>query len=409
MNMNSGNGNLSFMIHTFPYYSMTFVVNELEELRAMGVDFKIYAVRRPVKEELVPEQGKYLGETIYMTDSGILKIVRTNAAAFIKNPPRYIIVFFYLVFRREVYFKEKMRSLFYFLLSVSFYPRVKNDNITHIHVHTLSGVAVAALVLFKLYGVPYSLTAHGTDIFVERVLLKEKISHAVFTRVGTQYNRNYLMGFFKEGFQPSVVSMPFGIDVGRFDGFPRRERVGPLRILNVGRLVWQKAQGLLLQACAHVKERGVSFRLTIIGEGDRRAELESLLDRLGLGDFVSMPGRLDESSIARMYGEADVFVLSSISEGFGIVILEAMACGLPVIAPALHGIPEIIEDGVDGRLFETDSMRALSEALMEMEGDAEKRYRLGKAAQRKVRENYRLAVSVSRFHELLVDCLWEKS
>jgi glycosyltransferase involved in cell wall biosynthesis len=237
---------------------------------------------------------------------------------------------------------------------------------------------------------------------VERVLVAEKVQGARFTRVGTARNRDHLQTLLPGGASAAIHVVPFGVDLERVPPRPASPEGSPvLRLLNVGRLVWQKGQDTLLDACALLQEAGLGFHLTIVGEGEERAALEERRRRLGLEQAVSMPGAWSAERVFAAYAEADLFALSSVSEGFGLVLVEAMASGLPVVAPALPGMDEIVTDGVDGRLVPARSARDLADAVLELARDPEKRRRFAQEGAAKARARYDNRTVVSRFSGLL--------
>jgi glycosyltransferase involved in cell wall biosynthesis len=141
----------------------------------------------------------------------------------------------------------------------------------------------------------------------------------------------------------------------------------------------QKGFDLLLKAFAKTRQDFPQWRLVIWGEGSDRAELEAERDRLGLQDCVEMPGITSRPGI--WVETADAFVLSSRYEGWGIVLLEAMAAGIPVLSfDCQWGPREMVDDGRDGLLVENGSVDALAAGLIRLLGDEELRARLGKAA-----------------------------
>jgi glycosyltransferase involved in cell wall biosynthesis len=168
---------------------------------------------------------------------------------------------------------------------------------------------------------------------------------------------------------PNPVDLPA---VGR----PRR---GGHQLVAVGRLVPQKGFDLLLKAFAKTRHDFPQWRLVIWGEGADRVELEAERDRLGLQGCVEMPGITSRPGI--WVETADAFVLSSRYEGWGIVLLEAMAAGLPVLSfDCQWGPREMVEDGKDGLLVENGKIDALAAGLIRLFGDEELRHRLGTAA-----------------------------
>lgn len=143
--------------------------------------------------------------------------------------------------------------------------------------------------------------------------------------------------------------------------FPGR---GP-HVLAMGRLTQQKGFDLLLQAIAAVRAAGVPARLTIVGVGELEAALREQATGLGLADAVDLVGFQEQPE--RYFAHADVFVLSSRYEGMPNVVLESLACGLPVIAfDCPHGVSELVRDGVNGRLLPPEDVPALTAALLDV-------------------------------------------
>lgn len=402
--MNTEKTRIAYLIHTFPLYSTTFITNEIDEMRRQGAVLNLFAVQCPGPSEYPDNFRRFYDETTYLFPIKLFKFVTRIIEAIIKRPILFIRTFYEAITWGTLSFKDRTRTIMHFIEALYFYPDLARAGYHHLHVHFLSGGASIALFLNRLYGINYSLTAHGTDIFVEKVLLREKISHSKFTRVGTEYNRKYLYALFPEGCKTSIEVIPFGIDINAIPKPAGRSvQNSGIRLLNVGRLTWQKAQDLLLEACAVLKNEKIEFSLVIVGEGELRPLLEKKIDKLGLSGNVSMPGKMSESHVLKEYHSADIFILSSVSEGFGVVLLEAMASGLAVIAPSLNGIPEIIEDGVNGRLFTPGSVNELALIIKELAEDSEKRMRFAEAGFRKVKESFQLSDSVSRFYQTLTD------
>jgi glycosyltransferase involved in cell wall biosynthesis len=186
-----------------------------------------------------------------------------------------------------------------------------------------------------------------------------------------------------------------------------RERRGGNLLVAVGRLVPQKGFDLLLDAFAVVAPNFPAWTLVIWGEGKERSRLERKRDALGLRDRVRLPGVTERSGI--WVETADAFVLSSRFEGWGIVLLEAMAAGLPAVSfDCEWGPRDMIEDGVDGILVPREDVAALARALARVLDDAGLRERLGAAARASARRFAPEAV-VARWDELVEEALRTRS
>ena len=163
----------------------------------------------------------------------------------------------------------------------------------------------------------------------------------------------------------------------------------PLRILFVGRLREFKGIHHLIDALARLHSRsGASCELRIAGYGPWQGRLESQIERLGLGGTVRLLGRLDEAGVTAEMQSAHVFVNPSFGEGMPNAVLEAMACGLPVVLSDIEPHREMIEDGVEGVIVPLRDPEALAVALEGLLNDPERRARLGEAARRRVMQQF---------------------
>jgi glycosyltransferase involved in cell wall biosynthesis len=165
-------------------------------------------------------------------------------------------------------------------------------------------------------------------------------------------------------------------------------------VLCVGRLAREKAQRGLLDAFASVLEQGVDAELRIVGEGPERPHLEAAVAALGLAGRVTLPGAVAEEAIPAELAAADVFALSSVVEGLPVVLMEAMAHGVPVVAPRLAGIPELVEHERTGLLYAPTDWTGLAEHLVRLLRRPEERDRLAKEARVRVAEEFEIGRAV---------------
>ena len=348
---------IAYVLHIFPKLSETFVAGELAELQRRGVEVRILSLLPP-REELQHE------------------IIRRARLTEITT---------YDVTK----FAEVIRA---------FKPQI-------LHAHFATEATAKARELSLLCGVPYTFTAHGYDIhrkppadFRERALT----AGAVVTV--SDANADYIVNSFTVP-RDHVRVIPCGVDTDEFCPTTQTDVTTgePPWIVCVARHVAVKNLGLLLDACAELRGRGVKFRCAMIGDGPLHEELKQARDKLELANIVEMPGAMDQRGILKWWQRAAVGVLSSENEGMPVCLMEAAACGVPVVATHVGGVPELVRDGETGLLTPAGDAGALATALKRILGDTELRQRMSEVARRRAVEQF----SVTRQVDSLL-ALWTK-
>jgi len=220
---------------------------------------------------------------------------------------------------------------------------------------------IPALLTKKLLKIPFLIYGRGTDVYdpdwFAKLTIKTIIKNADSVIALTSDMKKAMQAIYDRDI--SVISN--GIELNNYTNEPPVQNVGgsEKRILFVGRLHPIKGVQYLLQAMQIVHAEMPDVRLILVGDGEEREYLESLTDRLEIRGCVEFAGRVPHEKIQGYLGQADVFVLPSLSEGFPNVILEAMAWGLPIVASRVGGIPDIMMNNTNGFLVEvkdTDDM-----------------------------------------------------
>lgn len=192
-----------------------------------------------------------------------------------------------------------------------------------------------------------------------------------------------------------VRTIPNGIDVGRFaDRGPRPH--GPAIL--VARLSPEKDVETLLRAVSLVVREDPGFRLEIAGDGPCMPALRQTANALGLDEYVRFLGQVRDVPV--VLGRAGLFVLSSLSEGISLTLLEAMASGLPVVATRVGGNPEVVADSETGLLVPASNPAALAAALLRLRRDSDEAARMGKAARRRVEERFDVRRMVAQYEQM---------
>jgi glycosyltransferase involved in cell wall biosynthesis len=354
---------VGYVLRKFPVLSETFILNELLELEARGVPLHIISLMRPNDPRFHEDLPKLKARISYLPD-GLGKLLRYQRRLARSDRGRYTRAFLYAAAR------GKPRLLRRFLEAGFVANEARRLGLKHLHAHFANRPATVALLASKMTGIPFSFTAHATDIFKHKVdakALARKIEAACFVVTVSEFNKAYLQRVTRVA-DGKVVRVYNGISLDRFapnGGPPLR----PFRILCVARLVEKKGIPILIEACRLLRDRGVSFRCDIVGKGGLRPQLQSLIKQRGLQKHVFLLGPHSQLEVLERYRSAHLYVLPCIvgsdgnREGLPVSIVEALACGLPVVTTPVTGIPEVVRDRHNGLLVRPGDAQSLAEAI----------------------------------------------
>lgn len=281
--------------------------------------------------------------------------------------------------------------------------RARKASVGHIHCHFAHAPATLAMYAALQLGIPFSFVGHANDLFQRRTLLRRKLQRARFVSCISAWHRDFYCSI-----EPGAASrcrvIRCGVDTGTWGesgtgADPDRGR----KLLTVGRLVEKKGIDTLIRALAVLQTAdGTPWSLQIVGDGPFRAAWEALAKELGCAPRVDWRGAQDNAEVRRLMGGAGLFVLPCRADaqgdrdGIPVVLMEAMASGLPAVAGDLPAIRELVQDGVTGRLVEGGSTDQLARVLRELSEDAALRGRLARAGRRRVEEEFSLTENVQR-------------
>jgi glycosyltransferase involved in cell wall biosynthesis len=305
--------------------------------------------------------------------------------------------------------------LFYFAEAMPVWRAARRRRIRHLHAVFGDVASDVALLVSRYAGEPWtwSMAIHGPDEFfdVRGTNLADKVAAARFVIAISDFGRSQLMTVSDEQRWDDIHVVRCGLEPNAFPiADPSREpnSIEP-HIVCVGRLTHVKGQALLIEAVAELRARGIQARLTLVGAGPKRADLEQLTNRLGLQDQVVFAGAVGQDEIQSIYRSADVFCLPSLAEGLPVVFMEAMALEVPVIASRITGIPELVEDGRTGLLVTPARLDQLVEALARLLADGSLREQLTTEGRKKVLSEFDVNSSAAKLREIFASRLAEQS
>lgn len=398
---------IAYILKMYPRFSETFIVNEILELERQGVEVIIYSLRKPDDGRFHAKLAQVKASVIYAPQYPDKEPERVEAAQdylYARYPVPYLRWHEYALSRGNPYAVKRFQQ------ACVIAAHLLQNPVHAMHAHFASSAARVANYIHGMIGLPYSITAHAKDIYHQDVRpesLRKKMQDARFVVTVSQYNQHYLQNLL--GDAPADIRCLYnGIDLGRFrpDAASSSQ---PNLILGVGRLVEKKGFDTLIRACAILQEQGVDFQCHIIGKGGLRKELAALIAELNLDQRVQLLGAKPQDGVLAAYKEAAVFALPCVigsdgnRDGLPTVLLEAMAAGLPAVSTPVTGIPEIIDDGENGRLVPPGDAAALAEALAEMLQNPQQRRQMALAARQKVEHLFDVRLNVAQLHKWLAE------
>jgi glycosyltransferase involved in cell wall biosynthesis len=404
--MNGKTPSIIYINGTYPGLTTTFIDREVMALRSMGVRLQILSIRQPWTK-LSAEQEALRKDVTYLLPVKWLPLIISHLSYALTKPKHFFSTLVYLLTRPHPSLRARLMTLIHFVEGVYAAYMLRHTPGQHLHAHFIDRAATVALVASRLLGIPYSVTAHASDIYVNPVLLKEKLTNAKFASTCTAYNRSYLSQFGKDLFNHKLLCIYHGLELERYVN-EQHTRTGRPIILSVGQLQERKGLSYLVEACGILRDRGVQFECRIIGEGPLRPTLQEQIHQLELEDYVRLVGALPHEEVIAQYQEATVFALPAIlgkdgdRDGIPNVILEALSMGLPVVSTAHSGIPEVIEEGVNGLLVPPEDAQAFSSALERLICDPEMGNAFGKAGRKIVADRFNPEKNARRLLEAFV-------
>jgi glycosyltransferase involved in cell wall biosynthesis len=244
--------------------------------------------------------------------------------------------------------------------------------IVHFHAHFAHSPASVAMFASQLSGISFGFTAHAKDIYTsDPRQLSEKIDSARFVVTCTEYNRDHLLKITK-GTATPIRRIYHGADLSLFTKKKIEQPESPYHILTVARLTAKKGLPTVYRALRLLCDRGIQLQHTLIGDGDQRKKILSLIKKLKLNHFTRWLGTQPHNVVLEHYRQADLFVLgcevapNGDRDGIPNVLLESMAIGVPVVATSVSAIPELVEDGKTGLLVPPGSPQQMADAILRL-------------------------------------------
>lgn len=397
---------IAYFTSSYPRATDTFIQREVVHLRAAKEDVLTCALRAAPDANnvstLVISERK---NTTYFLPANPLKLLSLNLKYLFSSPGRYAKTWSLAFKTRRHGIIGTLYQLFYFKEALLLANYLENNNIDHIHNHFGDSSGMVTMLASKLSNIGYSITFHGPHIFFEPTLLalREKVKYAKFIVCISNYCKSQMMLFSDAQDWHKLQIVHCGIDVNSytFAQQPEKQADRPVKLLYVGRLAAEKGVPVLLRSLIALKNEGHQFHLTLLGDGPERAALEAEVKAHGLEQMVHFGGFASQETVRSTLQASDVFVLPSFAEGVPVSLMEAMACGVPVIGTNVGGVTELIEHGVSGLVVAPSDEVALKKAIADYLKNPTLRESVKQAARKVVETQFNLDIEVNKLGQLI--------
>jgi glycosyltransferase involved in cell wall biosynthesis len=385
---------LAYIVRSYPRLSQTHILNEILGLERLGHDISIFGMTRSGEKLEQDGVARVRARASFLEDSsarGLAAALRNHVRVFSRHPVRYAATAAFLARRRDLtagYTTTTRAAAFgqavYLAAEIGQRSSDEGDGIDHVHSHFAHDPTLLALLVGRLTGIPYSFTAHARDMYqIPPSSLAERIARASAVVTICQANVDYLgrVAPHEDAAKLHLVRTGIDVDAWRPADEPAT-RSAPV-IVVVSRLVPKKGLLDLVAALEVVKADGRDFRCVIYGEGPLRPRLEAALTERGLTEEVELAGPATQEELRSVLRSADIFALTPFvtddgdREGLPSSMLEAMACGLPVVGTAVAGIPEAVTHGETGLLAQPRDHKEIAAHIESLVHDPGLRKRLG--------------------------------
>ncbi len=395
---------IAYLLSRYPAISHTFLLEEVLGLRLRGMHLETASINPPDRriQDLPLREADEAKKTYYIQGGSRLNAARTLLCILLRQPAAVYRGVKAVLSICDVTLSRRLYWFFYLAEALLVGHWMRERGLKHLHIHFGGPVASVGMLASAAFQIPFSLTIHGPEELLDTSLnhLREKIEQASFVFCISDFCRSQLYLLISQEHWRKLHVLRLGVDPTLLLKVPNpkaREAV-TLQAVCIGRLVAAKGHRTLLQALLLLRNHAVTMHLVLIGGGPEMPSLQEFVETHGLSDCVTFTQALSHDEALTYLHRADVFVLASFAEGIPVALMEAMALGIPCVSTYVAGIPELIQDGVQGLLVPPGNAQAFADALRTLAREEPRRLSMGVAARRKVIEQYNLPCN----HERLV-------
>lgn len=406
---------IAYLAPEIPSLSGTFVYGEIFALQKQNFQIIPLSIHRQSLSSLTDNLEKLRAETTFLYERKWTTILQDNIYNFTKNPWRYMATCVEVcqdMLKLGLFNSQAIKLLYQFAHSNTVARILNTNHCEHLHIHFASVPTQVGMYAAKLASIPFSFTSHANDLFERGSLLKEKFTRCKFAVTISQYNYQFLQ---QQGDRPKQITEEIlnkiqvvhcGVALENFPFQTKQKFSKKILIKSLGRLVEKKGFDTLVLAASELQKKGIDFHIEIGGDGPEKEKLINLIAETGLQSYITLVGSLPHQKILAWLKESDIFVLAckidkqGDQDGIPVVLMEAMAIGIPVISTHLSGIPELIQDGSTGFLAEPNNPLSLATKIQDCLALDNQIAQLTNQARSKIEKDFNIEITTTQLAKL---------
>jgi len=391
---------IAYMTGEYPRATDTFIRREVILLREKGYSVKTISIRKPKKIENVgDERLQEENNTFYIFPRNIFNIANSHLKILVNKPKNYIKTLILAVKTSPPGLRNFIWQLLYFMEAPVVAEFIADNDIKHLHNHFADSSCTVAMLASSLGGFDFSFSIHGPSIFFEpkKWRLDEKVKQASFVRCISHFCRSQLYIWASEQYWNKSTIVHCAIDINKY---AIANHIGQAKkLIFVGRLDTVKGVNVLLGIMPRLIAQYPDIELCLVGDGPSRNMLEKAVKENNIQDNVKFLGYRTPDEVSQLLSKSNIFVLPSFAEGLPVVLMEAMASGLPVVTTRIAGVAELVEHDYNGILVHAGDEESLYNSIKKLVDDPQLRETMGARGHEKVKKEFNLETEVTKLAE----------
>ena len=359
---------IAFLTNQYPHVRHTFIRREIAALESLGVEVVRFSVRDSGADAVDSADVEERTKTHVLLNEGKLRLLGAMIETFFARPLRWLRAFATATRFGRRSDRGLLRHWVYFAEACLLRKRLAQQGVRHLHVHFATNPAAVALFSKMLGGPDYSITIHGPEEWdrPEALSLQEKYENAAFIVAVSDFGRCQVYRWCSLRHWPKVHVVRCGVDDAYLNAEPTPVPDN-CRLVLVAGLTEQKGHLLLVRALGDVARAGHDFEMLFVGDGHLRPKIEDEIKAQGLEGRVRVLGWQTNAEVREHLRSSRAMIMPSFAENLPVAMMEALAMGRPLLGTYIAGVPELVENSVNGWLVPAGNVEAIADAVTHLE------------------------------------------